>query len=185
VQDLGRLAVKGRAPMTGYSRGQFGNGWQESRGCDTRNRILQRDLTQKTLNPDRCEVLTGVLHDPYTNKIISFRRGVGTSTAVQIDHVVALGDAWQTGAQQWTAAKREAFANDTSELLAVDGPANEQKGDGDAATWLPSNKSERCDYVATQVEEKKEFALSVTPAEHDAIARVLGGCAGQELLLPN
>jgi hypothetical protein len=178
---LNELEVKGRAPKTGYARAQFGDGWSSQRGCDTRNVILRRDLTNVVEN-DTCQVVQGTLSDPYTGKIITFTRGTETSSAIQIDHVVALSDAWQTGAQQLTAATREQFANDPLELLAVDGPANQQKSDGDAATWLPPNKSFRCQYVARQVAVKKKYSLWVTSAEKDAISRVLTTCPDQ--LLP-
>jgi hypothetical protein len=171
---LAELPVKGRAPMTGYSRKEFGPPWPEENGCDARNEVLRRDLTGVTLR-DGCVVLTGTLVSPYTAKTILFVRGPH-SADVQIDHVVALGDAWQTGAQQWTPRKREAFANDPRELLAVDAHSNEQKGDADAASWLPSNKSFRCEYIEIQVEVKAAYGLWVTPAEHDAMARVLDRC---------
>jgi hypothetical protein len=119
--------------------------------------------------------MTGTLTSPYTGATIHFVRGP-QSADVQIDHVVALGDAWQTGAQSWSASERETFANDPVELLAVDGPSNEQKGDSDAASWLPSNKSFRCSYVSIQVAVKAKYHLWVTKAEHDAMARVLQGC---------
>ena len=135
--------------MTGYSRAQFGPAWTDDvtvadghNGCDTRNDILRRDLSSEVIKPgtDGCTVARGVLHDPYTNTVISFTRGVGTSTVIQIDHVVALGDAWQTGAQQLSLAVRTNMANDPVELLAVSGPTNEQKGDADAASRLPPTK---------------------------------------------
>ncbi len=181
---LAALPVKGRAPMTGYTRAQFGAAWTDDNddidghnGCDTRNDILRRDLTAVTLEPGThaCAVATGILVDPYTATTIHFLRGA-TSTAVQIDHVTALGDAWQTGAQQLSARTRVDLANDPLELLAVDGPTNERKGDGDAATWLPPNKNYRCAYVARQIAVKVRYRLWVTPAEHDAMARVLAAC---------
>jgi hypothetical protein len=183
---LATLDVKGRAPKSGYSRDQFGPAWTDDNrdplgrnGCDTRNDILARDLhSQHTVN---CAVVRGVLLDPYTATTIRFVRGVQTSQQVQIDHVVALSDAWQTGAQRWAAATRTDFANDPLNLLAVDGPANEAKGDGDAATWLPPNKAYRCAYVARQVAVKARYRLWVTPAEHDAIAGILGTCPGQRV----
>jgi len=182
---LAKLPVKGRAPKTGYSRAQFGQSWADvnRNGCDTRNDILARDLTSRTVKPGThgCIIASGVLNDPYTARYIHFTRGNGTSTAVQIDHVVALSDAWQTGAQKLSASQRRHLANDPLELLAVDGPTNEKKGDGDAATWLPANKSFRCQYVARQVAVKVRYKLWVTPAEHDAIARVLSGCKSQKL----
>jgi hypothetical protein len=182
---LSAIPVKGRAPMTGYARDQFGSGWVDTdrNGCDTRNDVLARDLTGETFKAGTrdCVVLTGSLADPYSGRAIAFQRGVATSTAVQIDHVVALGDAWQTGAQAWDTATRTRFANDPRELLAVDGPLNEQKGDGDAATWLPPNRSYRCAYVARQVAVKVAYGLWMTQAEKDASATVLATCPTQTL----
>nr|WP_082368765.1 DUF1524 domain-containing protein [Arthrobacter sp. ERGS1:01] len=180
LDTLATLPVKGRAPKTGYSRSEFGAAWTDvdKNGCDTRNDILNRDLTATTFKPGThgCIVLTGVLADPYTATTIHFTRGA-TSSAVQIDHVVALSDAWQKGAQKLTAATRLALANDPANLLAVDGPSNQQKSDGDAATWLPPNKAYRCDYVARQVSVKAAYSLWVTAGEHDAMAAVLKDCA--------
>jgi hypothetical protein len=177
---LEKLPVKGRAPKTNYSRAQFGDGWASTAGCDTRNIILHRDMTNVVENSS-CQVVSGVLNDPYTGKIIQFSRGGTSSAAVQIDHVVALSNAWQTGAQQLTPQLRQQLANDPLELLAVDGPANQQKSDGDAATWLPSNKPFRCQYVARQIAVKAKYSLWVTSAEKDAIIRILGTCPNQPL----
>jgi hypothetical protein len=177
--------VKGRAPRTGYARDDFGSGWVDTdhNGCDTRNDILARDLTGDTFKPGthNCVVLTGTLADPYSGRAISFQRGQGTSEAVQIDHVVALSDAWQKGAQGLDMARRTAFANDPLNLLAVDGPLNMSKGDGDAATWLPPNKSYRCAYVARQVAVKVSYGLWMTQAEKNAIATVLSTCPNEPL----
>lgn len=179
------LAVKGRAPKTGYDRDRFGPAWQDvdHDGCDTRNDVLRRDLTAVVLKPGThdCVVLSGALADPYTGRSIAFVRGQGTSSAVQIDHVVALSDAWQKGAQQWDAARRAALANDPLNLLAVDGPSNAQKGDGDTATWLPPNKAYRCAYVARQVAVKYTYGLWVTAAERDAMVSVLSACPDEPL----
>lgn len=178
--ELSRLRVAGRGPMTGYSRAKFGPAWQDTdrNGCDTRNDILRRDLVAVRLRPGShgCVVLGGTLRDPYSGRSILFQRGQGTSELVQIDHVVALGDAWQSGAAQWPSAKRLAFANDPLDLLAVDGALNQQKGDANAASWLPPDKSFRCAYVARQVSVKAAYQLSVTAAEKAAMRRVLAGC---------
>ena len=183
VDMLATLPVKGRAPKTGYARTQFGAAWSDvdHNGCDTRNDILKRDMTNVTFKSGThdCVVKTGTLNDPYTGKTINFVRGQHTSTAVQIDHVVALSDAWQKGAQQLNADQRLQLANDPYNLLAVDGPANQQKSDSDAASWLPSNKSFRCQYVARQIGVKHKYALWVTQAEKDAMTNVLSGCPGQ------
>ncbi|WP_426593954.1 GmrSD restriction endonuclease domain-containing protein [Cellulomonas sp. McL0617] len=179
------LEVKGRAPKTGYDRDQFGPAWKDvdRNGCDTRNDILRRDLTAIVLKPGTqdCVVATGTLQDPYSGRAIAFVRGEETSSAVQIDHVVALSDAWQKGAQAWDLTRRETFGNDPLNLLAVDGPLNTQKGDGDAATWLPPNKAFRCAYVARQVGVKYSYGLWVTAAERDAMVRVLSTCPNEPL----
>jgi hypothetical protein len=177
---LASLPIRGKSPMTGYDRAAaFGPAWLDvdRNGCDTRNDILARDLTA-TLKSGTCRVTGGLLVSPYTGRSIRFVRGDTTSTAVQIDHVVSLANAWQTGAQHLSAAQRVALANDPINLFAVDGASNQQKGAGDSATWLPPAKSFRCTYVSHQVSVKAAYRLWVTQAEHDAMARVLGGCAG-------
>jgi hypothetical protein len=179
---LAAVAVKGRAPKTGYARTQFGPAWADAdrNGCDTRNDILARDLRNPELKAATrdCVVLSGTLQDPYTGKAIAFQRGE-RSADVQIDHVVALSDAWQKGAQQWTAQKRLEFANDPANLRAMDGPANQEKGDGDLATWLPPNKSFRCEYAVTVVEVKAGYGLWMTEAEHHKAADILSACRAE------
>ncbi len=178
---LATLPVKGKAPMTGYARTvMFGAAWidQDRNGCDTRNDILSRDLAA-VAKSGSCRVLSGRLRSPYTGQSIDFVRGNRTSTAVQIDHVVSLGDAWRTGARQLTQGQRVALANDPINLFAVDGRSNEQKSDGDTATWLPAAKAFRCEYVSHQVSVKATYGLWVTPAEHAAMLRVLTTCPAQ------
>lgn len=187
LAQLATLPVKGRAPKTGYERSNFGSGWKDPdrNGCDGRNDILRRDLTAVAARPGAqgCVITSGILHDPYTGTFIDFVRGQGTSNAVQIDHVVALSDAWQKGAQQLGADQRVELANDPLNLLAVDGPANASKGDGDAATWLPPRKSYRCAYVTRQTAVKAKYGLWVTAAERDAIKRIVTAqCPGQKAL---
>ena len=177
IKAIETLAVKGRAPKTGYSRSAFGPAWADvdRNGCDTRNDILKRDLTQITFRTKTkdCIVEIGVLADPFSGEIINFQRGVRTSALVQIDHVVALSNAWQTGIFKSDLATRKSFANDPLNLLAVKGSLNSQKRDGDAATWLPPNKPFRCDYVSRQVEVKVKYNLWLTRAEKEAILRIL------------
>jgi hypothetical protein len=176
--ELASLPVKGRAPKTGYSRARFGPAWQDvdRNGCDTRNDVLARDLAERTVRPNThgCVVLAGTFVDPYTGRRLAFDKA--RPTAVQIDHVVALSDAWQTGAQLWSSDRRLAFANDPRNLQATDGPINQQKGDSDAASWLPPNKTYRCTYAARQVQVKASYELWVTRAEHDALIGVLSHC---------
>ncbi len=179
---LKKLAVKGRAPKTGYSRELFSDGWGDIGECDVRNYILKRDLTNQVWRKsETCILQTGKLKDPYTGKSISFVRGVSTSFKVQIDHVVAVSDAWQKGAQQWSPTKRGRFYNDPLNLLAVDGPTNGAKSDSDAASWLPPNKAYRCAYVARQIAVKVKYGAWVTSAEKTAMASVLSRCPGFKL----
>jgi hypothetical protein len=147
--------------------------------------ILRRDLTARTLTSSGCTVLSGSLNDPYTGTTLSFTRGKATSSQVQIDHVVALADAWAKGARSLTLSQRTAIANDPLNLQSVTGTVNEKKGSGDAATWLPPRKAFRCSYVAQQIAVKRTYRLWVTRAEHNAMARILSSssrCRAQ--LLP-
>lgn len=186
LDALAGLSVKGRSPKTGYERDLFGVGWQDPdhNSCTTRQDILRRDLRATTVfaDSDGCAIASGVLADPYTGRTIAFRSGATTSDDVQIDHIVALSDAWQKGAQQWSPSVRVSFANDPLELLATDGPTNEAKGDSDAASWLPPDKSYRCTFVARQISIKARYALWVTAAEQAAMARVLHACPDQALV---
>lgn len=180
---LAALPIKESASTPDYDdRVKFGQAWADvdRNGCDTRNDMLKRDLTEVVFtNDSTCKVESGILADPYTATTIRFQRGPETSSAVQIDHVVALGDAWLKGAQELTEAQRMSFANDPLNLQATDGPTDVQKGDGDAAAWLPPNNSFHCNYVARQISVKATYGLWVTQPEHDAMAGVLADCAGQ------
>ena len=175
------LAVKGRAAKTGYDRSSFSH-WRDPdrNGCDARNDILRRDLTNLVIKSDSngCKVLGGVLADPYSGKNIDFVFG---ASLIDIDHVVALSNAWQTGAFQFTDEIRLQFANDPLNLLAVSASLNRQKGDGDAATWLPPTKSYRCQYVARQLAVKKKYGLWLTKPEKVAISTLLAKCPKEEI----
>ncbi|HEX2896150.1 MAG TPA: excalibur calcium-binding domain-containing protein [Marmoricola sp.] len=183
LQALAALPVKGRAPMIGYTREEFGQAWLDAdrNGCDTRNDVLRRDVSGAVLDPRThgCVVLTGILPDPYLGREVAFHRGPGDQ--VDIDHVVALGNAWVTGAFRFDIRTRAALANDPLNLLAVDASSNRSKGDGDAATWLPPYKPFRCAYVARQIAVKAKYGLWVTAPERAAMTRVLAACPGQAL----
>jgi len=177
---LNSLPVKGRAAKTGYSRDQFGQRWADvnRNGCDTRNDILKRDLTDVVFREGtrNCVVESGTLIDPYSGTTINFVKGVKSSMEVQIDHVVALSNAWQTGAFKLSLERRTEFANDPENLLAVQGRLNSQKGDGDAATWLPPLKKYRCTYVSKQIAVKAKYGLWVTAPEKAAMKNILAKC---------
>lgn len=181
TETLATLPTKGRAQKQGYDReAQFGSAWADidRNGCDTRNDILQRDLTNAHIDED-CRVITGTLPDPFTGSNIDFQRGASTSSDVQIDHIVSLSDAWQTGAQQLSDLQRVQLSNDPLNLIAVDGPSNSSKGDSNAASWLPPNREFRCHYIARQISVKAEYQLWVTSSEREAMSQVLRGCPEQ------
>lgn len=180
VNILEQLEIKGRAPKTGYNREEFYKSWPTIEGCSLRQRIIRREIGESaTLDADKCTVVAGEFDEPYTGSHLVFHTKAEFSKGIQIDHVVALSDAWQKGAQYKTAEERYNLATDPLNLLAVDASVNQGKSDGDAATWLPPNKAFRCQYVARQVSVKHKYSLWVTQAEHDAIAHVLEACPNE------
>lgn len=179
TEVLSRLEIKGRAPKTDYARTQFYDGWPNMEdGCNLRQKILRRDLGDSA-RLDGCNVIGGEYTEPYTGEHLVYTAREQISKGLQIDHIVALGDAWQKGARELEQAVRFQIATDPLNLVAVDSSANQKKSDGDAATWLPSNKAFRCEYVARQVSVKFKYHLWVTQAEHDAINNVLRNCPNQ------
>lgn len=190
--DATNTIATAKARPGGYDRERYFGGWA-SNGCGsatTRDTILARDLKGAVKNP-RCQVTSGTLADPYTGRTIQFRRGRNTSSAVQIDHVVALLDAWESGARDWDQAKRVQYANSPDVLLASDGPANMAKGSGldvngtalyrpqDSGApdvWMPDNKAYRCDYMAKRATIKSKWGLTMTPREKQQTVSVLSQC---------
>lgn len=183
-KKLSNLPVKGRAPKTNYDRALFGAPWSDDvtvegghNGCDTRNDILRRDLSGAGFQPgNSCIVLSGVLNDPYTGEAIPYQREPESLSPIQIDHIVPLLDAWQKGAQGWDELTRRNFANDPINLQATTAAVNQEKGSGDAATWLPDNKSYRCTYAARIVDVKTRYGLWITADEHETLAFLLNDC---------
>ena len=175
---LESLAVREKDTSTKYYRKLFYDSWgTTSTGCNTREAILTRDL--KNLVMKGCKVQSGTLEDPYTGKTIEFTRGQGTSEEVQIDHVVALSNAWTTGAYALDSETRYEISQDPLNLLAVEGQANQDKVDKDASDWLPSNLPFQCQYVARQISVKAKYHLWVTPAEKSAMQTVLANCPNE------
>ena len=182
-RELEALPVKGWDRFEDFDRARFGEPWGDDvnvefghNGCNTRDDVLRRDLADLQVRPGTCFAQHGILHDPYTGTTIAFERGPGTSSAVQIDHVVALSDAWYKGARLWDDQRRRDFANDPRNLLAVDGRVNFDKAFRDAASWLPPNAAFRCAFVARQVEVKTDYQLWVSGREKGAMRDVLRGC---------
>jgi Protein of unknown function (DUF1524) len=181
--EMEALPVKGWDRVRDFDRARFGEPWSDDvnvefghNGCNTRDDILRRDLADLQVRPGTCFAESGILHDPYTGATIVFTRGPNTSPAVQIDHVVALSDAWYKGARLWDDQRRRDFANDPRNLLAVGGQDNFDKAFRDAASWLPPNVAFRCAFVARQVEVKTDYQLWVSGREKDAMRSVLRGC---------
>ena len=178
TEILEKLEVKGRAPKTGYSREEFYGNWPMVDGCNLRQRIIKREFGE-TAVLDGCNVVAGEYDEPYTGEHKVFKEKSEISNGVQIDHVVALSDAWQKGAQYMSAEVRYNIATDPLNLLAADARTNQKKSDGDAATWLPPNKKFRCQYVARQVSVKYKYGMWVTEAEKNAILSVLSNCPSE------
>ena len=179
INVLNKLEVKGRAPKTGYTREQFYNGWPTAEGCNLRQRILKREFGDTAVLDEKCMVIAGEYDEPYTGKHLVFKEREEITKGVQIDHIVALSDAWQKGAQKLTATDRYNLATDPLNLIAVDASTNQKKSDGDAATWLPPNKGFRCQYIARQISVKYKYHLWVTEAEKNAMITVLNTCPNE------
>lgn len=173
---LEKLDIKGRAPKTGYARTEFYSSWPNIDGCSLRQIIIKREVGDSAVLDDNCNVVSGTFTESYTGNTMTFYQKSDFSSKIQIDHIVALSDAWQKGAQYQSKEERYQLATDPLNLIAVDSSANQQKSDGDAATWLPPNKLFRCQYVARQVSVKYKYHLWVTQAEYDAIYGILEKC---------
>jgi hypothetical protein len=172
--ELSGVRIASEGSQTGYARDKFGTAWKDvdHNGCDTRNDILARDL-ENTEKRGKCVVISGELHDPYTGKDIHFVKA--EAAQVQIDHVYPLALAWRDGARGWPESKREQFANDPDNLLAVWGRPNQQKSDKGPSDWKPQ-KSFQCIYAVKFIDVTDEYGLSVTRADHDTLQDFLAGC---------
>jgi hypothetical protein len=182
-RQLKDLPVRGWDRTSDFRRFQFGEAWSDDvnvefghNGCNTRDDILRRDLKSLVVRPFTCFAQSGTLVDPYTATTIEFVRGPQTSNSVEIDHVVALADAWYKGARAWDPQRRLDFANDPRNLLAVSPKANFDKAFRDAASWLPPNQAFRCDFVARQVDVKAAYGLWLSAKERNAMTDVLARC---------
>lgn len=195
VAALATLQIKGRVPMTGYDRDRFGTEWSDAvgdfcytrNGCDTRNDILARDLQRETVESNGCVVTAGILaYEPYTGEDDRpFVKGGSYEQAFDVEHIVALGNAWATGAQRLSEERRAELANDPVNLMLTDPSLNRSKGDADFATWLPPNKPFRCSYAARQIRVKQKYQLWMTAPEKAAMERVLATCPNEPLAQPD
>lgn len=181
LSQLSRLPVKAAESDEDYERSQFLTSWGDWRDCNVRQKILNRDVHNAKLSSDGCTVIGGTLPDPYSGQTIELATKSAVSKKVQIDHVVALSNAWQTGAKHLAKDKRKELANDDLELIAVSSSANQAKSDADASEWLPDNKGFRCAYVARQIAVKIKYGLWVTSTEQSAMKNVLSSCPNEPL----
>jgi hypothetical protein len=172
--ELSGVRIADEGSQSGYARDKFGTAWKDvdHNGCDTRNDILARDL-KSIAKRGTCVVIRGELHDPYTGKDIHFVKA--EAAQVQIDHVYPLALAWRDGASGWPESKREQFANDPDNLLAVWGRPNQQKSDKGPSQWKPQ-KSFQCTYAIKFIDVTDEYGLSVTRSDHDTLQDFLAGC---------
>ncbi|MFV0426446.1 MAG: HNH endonuclease family protein [Beutenbergiaceae bacterium] len=176
---LPRLRVTQPLPLANYQREFFGDPWADtdSNGCDTRNDVLAAWLSELRIDVTQpCLVVSGHLRDPYTGDLLMFRRGPSTSAEIQIDHVVALADAWRKGAANWTAEQALRFANDRANLIPTSAAANSDKGADDAAHWLPPNSGYHCAYAVQQIMVKLSYGIGVTSEEVSALRGALQSC---------
>ncbi|WP_345258623.1 HNH endonuclease family protein [Streptomyces hundungensis] len=180
--QLGRLEVGWGQHWETYRRAEFGETWSDDtdapggrNGCDTRDDVLRRDLSdlkQGDRNP--CVVVSGTLHDPYTGKSLPYyyRR----ASQIQTDHVVALGAAWRAGAWAWSPQRRLEYANDLDVLLATDKQTNYDKSSLTPDKWKPPRHAYWCEYARRWVGIKAKYRLTVTPPEKAALQDMLAGC---------
>jgi hypothetical protein len=182
--------VATRPQVPGYERdcgpGEgcvFGTPWSDDtdapdghNGCDTRNDVLRRTLDEVTFKPgsNQCDVVRGHFVDPYTGRTMDYE---SEGSQIQIDHLFPLAAAWDLGAFRWSLGRRTEFANDTRlELLAVEGGANQSKGDSTPASWLPPNQAYRCDYLTRYLEVALHYDLQLTRADASVISAAARKC---------
>ena len=184
IDYLEKLSIKGRAPKTNYSRDQFYDSWPSIDGCSLRQIIIKREFGESAVisSDNHCTVVSGEYDEPYTGSHLVFYQKSDISSNIQIDHIVSLSDAWQKGAQNFSAKERYEFATDPLNLLAVEANANKKKSDGDAATWLPPNKKFRCQYVARQISVKYKYNLWIANAEYEAMKNILNSCPKEPVI---
>ncbi|MEU1955658.1 HNH endonuclease family protein [Nocardia rhamnosiphila] len=168
---LDGLTVAAEGSAAGYSRDEFPHWSTVSEGCTAREAVLQRDGTRVEVDAD-CYPTSGDWYSPNDEQTVA------EPADVDIDHVVALAEAWRSGANTWTRDQREQFANDLGgpQLIAVTASSNRPKGDQDPVDWLPPADGYRCTYAAMWVQVKSTWQLTLEQAEKDTLAQILQGC---------
>lgn len=163
-----KVATENRA---GYDRDLFPHWITISGACDTRETVLKRDGSGVVTNSS-CSATSGSWYSVYDGATWT------AASDLDIDHLVPLAEAWDSGASAWTTARRQSFANDLTrpQLIAVTDNVNQSKGDQDPATWMPSRTAYACTYVRAWVQVKYYYGLSVDTAEKNKLTSVLSGC---------
>ncbi|NUT54109.1 MAG: HNH endonuclease [Saccharothrix sp.] len=169
--QLAALTVAPEGKMTGYSRDRFPHWSSQGEGCDTREVVLQRQGADVQVG-DSCKITSGTWTSVYDGKVVT------DPGELDIDHTVALAEAWRSGADKWTDEQREKFANDLGglQLIAVTASSNRSKGDQDAAKWKPPAQDYWCTYARAVVSVKTLYSLTVDEAERDALGVMLKAC---------
>ncbi|MFJ9851232.1 DUF1524 domain-containing protein [Streptomyces sp. NPDC101150] len=170
--ELADLTVEAPHSMDGYSRAKFPHWIQQGNKCDTREIVLKRD-GQDVTQDDQCRAVSGTWLSHYDEKSLT------AASQVDIDHMVPLANAWRSGADSWTTARRTEFANDLqhSQLIAVSASSNRSKGDQSPDQWSPPNRDYWCTYARAWTDVKHLYQLSVTQPEADQLVTMLDTCA--------
>ncbi len=170
-KELAKLKVKKEISLSGYTRAKFPHWIDQGHSCSTREAVLKRDGLGVLTGSD-CYPITGVWYSPYDGTLVT------SPHKVDIEHLVALSEAWRSGAKSWSTTKRRAFANDLkhSELWISDHPINMDKGGKDPGRWLPPRKAFRCTYARSYVNVKYVWGLAVNTTEKKALGNLLGQC---------
>ena len=165
-------SLSSASTLESYSREKFRHWIDKDSDCqNTKTEIIIRDSTTAKLSPNSCTVLSSTLLDPYSGEIINY-----PEEFIDVDHIVPLKEAWASGASTWTSAKREAFANDPNNLLAVSAHLNRQKGSKDPSLWIPPNKAYRCTYLKKWAAIKFTYSLDSDIQESVFIKQNLKTC---------
>ena len=172
----------GDAEKVDYKRTEWAH-WSKLDGniCNTRVQVLKaqaREYTTKDGNPDSCSIIAGTWLSVYDGAATTVKPGEDTSpirTKIQIDHVIPLKYAAEHGGQSWDAAKKEAFANDTTQLIAVSATSNTSKGAKGPAAYMPQ-QSEQCHYSQVWIDTANKYNLSITKADKEALKKGLATC---------
>jgi len=167
------LAVAAEGSDSGYDRALFQpQAWADldGDGCDTRAEVLIRDSRSLAEVQPGCSVARGdwlSIYDGYSTP---------DPGELDIDHVVALAEAWRSGADGWPNERRLAFAQDEDNLIAVTAATNRSKSDRDPAVWQPPNRDSWCAFAQRWTSAKVRWGLTADPAEVNAVRVMLGTC---------